>query len=287
MNHESEKVINVDMKVMAMPIAIVIASFLLSLGLIIGLNGQGTWFGTRAGLAISTNNAAANTATTTSATTSTAAAGGTTGAVTKDQIVALAKSQGALTFGNADSNVNFVEFGDPSCTFCHFASGKNPELNKQRPQFTLVADGGTYVAPVVEFKKLVDEGKASYTFVYTNGAGNGRIAAQAMYCAHEQGKFWPVHDLLFSNAGYNLINGTVKNDKAQSGTMAEFLASAIDQNFMKGCLESGKYEARLTSDEQVALQFGVQGTPGYYVNTTNYAGAYSYKDMEAVVNAAL
>src|SRR5690606_8342405 len=105
--------------------------------------------------------------------------------------------------------------------YCHIAAGKNGELNKSAgAQFTLVADGGSYIAPVPEFRKLVDEGKAAYTYVYTNGHGNGRVAAQALYCANEQGKFWEVHDLLFSATGYSIINDTVKNDISKAGQMA-------------------------------------------------------------------
>jgi len=197
-------------------------------------------------------------------------------------------ASGSLSFGDSNSKVLLVEVADPSCPYCHIAAGKNPELNKQAgTQFLMVADGGTYVAPVPEFKKLVDEGKASYVYIYSNGHGNGRLAAQAQYCAYEQGKFWPVHDLLMSSAGYSIINDQVKNDITKAGVMADFLESAVDKNFMKSCLESKKYEAKLTEDEALAGTLGVNGTPGFFVNEKNFAGAYSYADMQATVEAAL
>lgn len=76
--------------------------------------------------------------------------------------------------------------------------------------------GGTYVAPVPEMKRLVDEGKAAFVFIYTNGHGNGEMGTKAMYCAHEKGNFWPVHDKLMSSEGYGLLNDVVKNDKTKS-----------------------------------------------------------------------
>jgi hypothetical protein len=61
-----------------------------------------------------------------------------------------------IKFGDANKKLLLVEVGDPSCPFCHVAGGKNPELNKQvGDRFKLVTDGGTYVAPVPEMKKLV------------------------------------------------------------------------------------------------------------------------------------
>jgi protein-disulfide isomerase len=200
-------------------------------------------------------------------------------------------SKDVLKFGDANKKLLVVEIADPSCPFCHVAGGKNPELNRQMdPQtnrFQLVTDGGSYVAPVVEIKKLVDSGKASMVYIYQNGHGNGELAMKALYCANEKGRFWAVDDLLMSNAGYNMINNEVKNDKANSGKLATFLAKAVDQSFMKGCLESGKYDNRIAEDQKLAMSIGARGTPGFFVNTTFYNGAYSWNDMKAVADAAL
>lgn len=204
-----------------------------------------------------------------------------------------------LKFGDAKKSKLFlIEIADPSCPFCHIAAGKNPELNSQSPQFKLVADGGTYIPPTIEFKKLVDQGKAAFAYIYDPGHGNGEMAMKAMYCAQEKGKFWEVHDLVMSAKGYEIQNGTdaagtpttgvvVKNDKTKSQDLANFLAPAVDSAFMKSCLESGKYDGRLAEDTQLAQSLGVSGTPGFYVNTKLFAGAYSFKDMQSDVDAAL
>lgn len=208
--------------------------------------------------------------------------------VSLDKIKELFTKGNNIKFGDANRKVLFVEFSDPSCPYCHIAAGKNPELNKQAgAQFTLVSDGGTYVAPVEEMRKLVNEKKASYVLLYSPGHGNGELGAKALYCAFEKGKFWEVHDILMTNKGYDLLNNTIKNDKAKSGELAEFTKSAMNANDMKSCLESGKYDARIAEDTALAAAYGAQGTPGFYVNTQNYAGAYSWNDMKSVVEAAL
>lgn len=192
-----------------------------------------------------------------------------------------------IRFGDTSKKILFVDVTDPSCPFCQIAAGKNGELNKQNARFTLVADGGTYVAPVPEMRKLVDAGSASYVFIYSPGHGNGEMGTKALYCADEKGKYWDVHDMLMNAKGYDLLNNTVKNDKTQSGTLADYLKPVIDSGFMKSCLDSGKYDGRIAEDTQLATSLGVQGTPGFFVNTTNFAGAYSWTDMKSAVDTAL
>lgn len=191
----------------------------------------------------------------------------------------------SIHFGSADSKLLLVEISDPSCPYCHIAGGHNGALNKQAgSQFLLKADGGTYVAPGNEFEKLAKSGKASFVFIYSNGHGNGELAAQALYCAFEKNKFWEANDLLMSAAGYDLINNVVKNDKTQIGKLADFLKPAVD---VKSCLESGKYESKLAEDQQIATSLGSRGTPGFFINAQNFSGARNFTDMEATVTAAL
>ncbi len=197
-------------------------------------------------------------------------------------------NQAAIKLGKADEKLVFLEVGDPSCPYCHVASGKGSEINKQMgDRFILKADGGSYVAPVIEMRKLVDSGRAAFAYIYTPGHGNGEMGMKAMYCASETGKFWQVHDLVMNNAGYNLLNNTVKNDKAQSQTLADFLKSAISPAEMKKCLDSGKYDAQLPKDVSLASSLGVTGTPGFFVNDKAFAGAYSWTDMQSAVDTAL
>lgn len=182
----------------------------------------------------------------------------------------------------------FVEVSDPSCPYCHVAGGANPELSAQvGANFKYDTDGGAYIPPAREMKKLVEEGKAGLVWIYSNGHGNGELATQALYCAYEKGKFWEAHDLLMSNAGYELLNNKVKNDVSKAGDLADFLKGAVSSGDMKSCLEGGKYKDKIASDQAIARSLGVSGTPGFFVNTTNFAGAYSYSDMKSVVEAAL
>lgn len=203
-----------------------------------------------------------------------------------------------IKFGDSKSKLIFVEMSDPSCPYCHIADGYDPEIAANAgDRFKYVSSGGSYIPPGIEIEKLVKEGKASFVYIYYPGHGNGEMATKALYCASEQGKFWEVKKLIMSDAGYAIQNGsnasgkaasvTVGNDKTKSAEMAEFLKSAVDPGLMKSCLDSGKYDARLGSDQDLATSLNIQGTPSFYVNDTNFPGAYSYSDMKSAVDAAL
>lgn len=193
-----------------------------------------------------------------------------------------------IKFGKGDKKLLMVEVSDPSCPYCHVASGSNTTIGAQMgPRFTLTSQGGTYTAPVPEMKKLVESGKADFVWIYSPGHGNGELGTKAMYCAFDQGKFWQAEELLMSAKGYDLLNTQVKNDKTKSGDVASFLASVLDSGKLKSCIDSGKYDTRLTEDTALATALGVNGTPGFYLNTTNFAGAYSWTDMKTVADAAL
>lgn len=201
--------------------------------------------------------------------------------VSLDQIKS-AFDKAVVKFGKSDAKIVFIEAADPSCPFCHIAAGKNSELAKQvGDRFTYISDGGTYIPPVPEMKKLVDQGKASYAFIYRNGHGNGEMGTKALYCAQDQGKFWQVHDKIYSNAGYDLLNKTVLNDKTKSKELTDFLKEVVDATKLRECIDSGKYDSKLAEDEKVAGDLGITGTPGYYINTKNFEGAYSWNDMKS------
>lgn len=194
-----------------------------------------------------------------------------------------------IKFGSADSKLLLVEVGDPSCPYCHIAGGYDPELAREvGTQFQYKSDGGSYVPPVTEMEKLVKDGKASFAYVYFPGHGNGEMAMKSLFCANDQGKFWDAHNLLMTNAGYELQNTTVKNDKTKSQVVADFLSGVLDAPALKDCLDSGKYDDRLAQEQDLASgTLGVTGTPGFFINDKLFPGAYSWEDLKSTVEAAL
>jgi len=101
---------------------------------------------------------------------------------------------------------------------------------------------------------------------------------------YEKDKFWPVHDKLMTNEGYELINDTVQNDKANISKLTDFLSDEIDSNFLAECLESEKYKESVTRDEQLGSSLAFQGTPHFVINTTIFGGAQNFADMQSTID---
>lgn len=190
-----------------------------------------------------------------------------------------------IHFGDNNRKVLIVEITDPSCPFCHIAGGLNPELSKQA-NFQYTSDGGSYTPPVPEIRKLVDEGKASFAIVYGTGHGAGHIAAEAMYCANDKGNFWPVHDRLMSNEGYDLLNNQMKDDRSKSQMLVDFLSQETDASALKDCIDNKKYAQKIVDDEQqIDPGLGFQGTPHFVINGKIVNGAHDWKDLKSIIDS--
>jgi protein-disulfide isomerase len=188
-----------------------------------------------------------------------------------------------ITFGDKAASLIITEVSDPSCPFCHMAAGLNKELSNGSTQFKLVADGGTYVAPVQEIKKLIDAGKASFLFIYANGHGNGEVATQALYCAYEQNKFWEAHDIFMSSQGYNLINNTVKNDMSKSSQLVALVNKVLDGKKLQACLDKGTFAKQPGEDQAFVQSLGFGATPTFFVNDKVVEGAQPWSAFESLL----
>jgi len=203
-----------------------------------------------------------------------------------------------IKFGNADSKLVILEISDPSCPYCHVAAGLNGELNKEMDKsrgtktFTLVRDGGSYVAPGPEIKKLVNNKEASFAYLYFPGHGNGEMGTKALYCAFREGKYWEVHDKLMTNEGYQILNNSVRNERSKAGELARFLKPVFDPEKMEACLKKNEDDKQLEIEKNISQELmvsasGGAGTPGFFINTTFFGGAYNFGYMEAAIKEAL
>jgi protein-disulfide isomerase len=85
---------------------------------------------------------------------------------------------------------------------------------------------------------------------------NARAAATAALAADRQGKFWPLHDLLFAN--YNKLNPQKIDQLAKEAglNMERFSTDRVDP----------KLQQLVNADMQEGQRIGVRGTPTIFVN---------------------
>jgi protein-disulfide isomerase len=78
-------------------------------------------------------------------------------------------------------------------------------------------------------------------------------AAQATYCAEDQGKYWEYHDMLY-NAQEDKIDGGWANGERLK---AFAFSMGLDMELFESCLDSGKYSKRVQYNTQQARDHGL------------------------------
>ncbi len=103
-------------------------------------------------------------------------------------------------------------------------------------------------------------------------------AAVAARCAHEQGKFWQYHDLLYKQS----------NDNIGKDLLVD-LAKSINLrlNLFSECLEDER-AAQLIKDNIIEAQaLDINGIPYIFVNNQEILGEISFEDLVRIVEVEL
>ena len=87
---------------------------------------------------------------------------------------------------------------------------------------------------------------------------NAFKAAEATRCAKDQGKYWEMHEKLFTNQ--------TALAPADLATYAKSVGA--DEGKFKECLDSGKNAAKVRNDMADGRKAGVTGTPGFFLGLT-------------------
>jgi len=102
-------------------------------------------------------------------------------------------------------------------------------------------------------------------------------AAEASLCAHDQGAFWKMHDLLFDEQK--------DLDVPQLKEKAERLG--LDTSTFDQCIDSGKYTAQVNRDVMDGSAAGVTGTPSVFINGRPVRGVVAFEDLAKVIDEEL
>jgi protein-disulfide isomerase len=156
------------------------------------------------------------------------------------------------SFGPATAKVTVVEWSDFECPFC---SRVGPTLTKIKETY------GKDVRVVFRHQPL-------------SFHPNAKPAAEAAMAAHEQGKFWEMHDKLFAN------------QKALDRASLEKYAQELGLNMgkFKASMDSGKYKAKIEADMAAGSAVGANGTPTFFINGREFVGAQPFEAFKKVID---
>ena len=157
--------------------------------------------------------------------------------------------------GPKNAPINVVLFSDFQCPFCGRVEPALVELEKAYPGKVRVS-------------------WKNFPLSFHN---NAKPAAEAALAAHEQGKFWQMHEVLF------------KNQQALSATDLEKYAKEIglDMGKFKAAMDSHKFAAAVEADMKQGSELGVSGTPAAFVNGQLVSGAQPVDAFKKIVDAEL
>jgi len=157
--------------------------------------------------------------------------------------------------GPDNATVTIVEFSDFQCPYC----------------------GRVY--PTVEKLMKDYDGKVRLVFRHfpLSFHPNAEKAAEAAACAQDQGKFWEMHDKMFTN-----------QQKLAVDDLKAFAKDlGLDQGKFDKCLDSGEKAAMVSADEKDGESAGVSGTPAFFINGIFINGAVPYEQFKETVEREL
>jgi len=158
--------------------------------------------------------------------------------------------------GPADAPVTIVEFSDFTCHSCSQLQPALKEALAARPA------------------------KARLVFRYFPLAPEGKPfdLARAAECARSQAKFWPVHDLLFSEAT-ELTN--------LSAAVERLATLGLDRAALETCLADRASGERVRQEAEVGRGYGVEATPTLFFNGRRLEGAVSAEELMSAIDQAV
>lgn len=149
-------------------------------------------------------------------------------------------SMGSPLMGSKSAPITIVEFGDYQCPNC------KAWFDTTKPAL---------------IENYIKSNKVNLVFVDLAFLGLDSIpAAEATYCAEDQGKYWEYHDILYSSQT-GIDDGWANTERLK----AFAFKLKLDMDLFNSCIDSDKYKKRVQHNTNEAKKSGAQGTPTFFI----------------------
>jgi len=147
---------------------------------------------------------------------------------------------GSPMIGNPSASITILEWGDYQCTYCYrfHESSLNSILDE-----------------------YINSGKVNLVFKdFPLNGPDSVLAAEAAYCADDQGKYWEYHDELYTNWGGERTGWITLN------SLNKFASTVnLDIDEFDSCLNEHKYRQKVLELEKFGRDIGIDATPSFLV----------------------
>ena len=110
-----------------------------------------------------------------------------------------------------------------------------------------------------------------------------RLAAEAIYCAAEAGKFWEMQEWLY----FNVDRWSSADDVVTALSEMAAPEVGVDGAGLAVCLREERYRSRLEAFADDADRRGVTGTPSFLIGGRTISGAYPFEAFQQAIEEAL
>lgn len=157
--------------------------------------------------------------------------------------------------GDEAAKVTIVEWSDFQCPFC----------NRVGPTLDQIQ------------KEYGDKVRIVFKHLPLDIHPDAKAAHAAAEAAHRQGKFWAMHDRIFTNQR-DLRPETLEQYAKEIG---------LDLDRFRKDMAAPDVQARIASDMAQAEKLGVSGTPAFFINGRNLSGAQPFPNFKRMIDEAL
>jgi protein-disulfide isomerase len=162
---------------------------------------------------------------------------------------------GSPVMGPANAPITLVEFSDFQCPYCSKAVAQiNATLQAYPKDVRLI------------FKQFP-----------LDSHPEAAISAAASLAAHQQGKFWPMHDVMFAN----------RSKLSRQSILAWAKEIGLDMKRFTADLDSDAIRKAVLRDQADGDKAGVEATPTVFLNGRKYNGDLAPDAIKTVIDGEL